>query len=119
MEILNQILKCVWIWEHRVVDPLVSDMSQVKHVIEHKIATPKPYHLPPIKQQPPPVIQQQPPVVVHPPPAPYVMQSSVPQIIQGPPQHIIQQVPNPVIQNLGPPEKQSMFNKSGEKTVIE
>lgn len=93
-------------------------MSQVKHVIEHKIATPKPYQLPPIKQ-PPAVIQQQPPVVVHPPPAPYVMQSSVPQIIQGPPQHIIQQVPNPVIQNLGPPEKQSMFNKSGKYCVCQ
>jgi len=94
--------------------PLFSDMSQVKHVIEHKIATPRPYQFPPVK--PPPVIhqQQQPPVVVHQPAAPYVMQSQMPQIIQGPPQHIIQQVPNPVIQNLGPPEKQSMFNKAGE-----
>lgn len=72
-------------------------MAQVKHVIEHTVATPKQYHLPPLQGAP------QPPQ---------------PQITMGtPPQHIIQQipVPQPVIQNLVPEQNQnkgSWFNKA-------
>lgn len=65
------------------------DMSQVKHIIEHRVATPKQYQLPPIQNPP------QAPVTY---PQPY-------------PQHIIQQVPQPVVQNLVPDQRQSMFNK--------
>ncbi|XP_063424416.1 uncharacterized protein LOC134708059 isoform X3 [Mytilus trossulus] len=72
------------------------EMSQVKHVIKHTIATPRQYHLPPIMNAPQqPMIQQQP----------------------SPLQHIIQQVPVPQVtyQNLVPDNNQqkssSMFNK--------
>nr|XP_034304381.1 uncharacterized protein LOC105323177 isoform X5 [Crassostrea gigas] len=65
------------------------DMSQVKHIIEHRVATPKQYQLPPIQNPP------QAPVTY---PQPY-------------PQHIIQQVPQPVVQNLVPDQRQGMFNK--------
>ncbi|XP_052093549.1 uncharacterized protein LOC127729721 isoform X1 [Mytilus californianus] len=74
-----------------------NDMSQVKHVIKHTIATPRQYHLPPIMNAPQqPIIQQQQP---------------------SPLQHIIQQVPVPQVtyQNLVPDNNQqkssSMFNK--------
>ncbi|OWF53266.1 Uncharacterized protein C21orf58 [Mizuhopecten yessoensis] len=64
------------------------DMNQVKHVIEHRINTPKTYHLPPLHQAPPP----------------------------PPPQHVIQQIPQPVIQRIGlddnQPSKGSLFNKA-------
>ncbi|CAC5395618.1 unnamed protein product [Mytilus coruscus] len=73
------------------------EMSQVKHVIKHTIATPRQYHLPPIMNAPQqPIIQQQQP---------------------SPLQHIIQQVPVPQVtyQNLVPDNNQqkssSMFNK--------
>ena len=70
-------------------------MSQVKHIIEHRVATPRQYHLPPLQNYPQP-----------PPPAPA-------------PQHIIQQVPvpQPVYQNFVPEQQQqksSMFNKAGK-----
>ncbi|XP_078334665.1 uncharacterized protein LOC111118371 isoform X3 [Crassostrea virginica] len=65
------------------------DMSQVKHIIEHRVATPKNYHLPPIPNPPQA-------------PIPYT---------QSYPQHIIQQVPQPVVQNLVPDQRQGMFNK--------
>ncbi|XP_052677516.1 uncharacterized protein LOC128158603 isoform X5 [Crassostrea angulata] len=65
------------------------DMSQVKHIIEHRVATPKQYHLPPIQ---------------NPPQAPVSYPQSYPQ-------HIIQQVPQPVVQNLVPDQRQGMFNK--------
>lgn len=68
------------------------DMSQVKHIIEHRVATPKNYHLPPIPNPPQA-------------PIPYT---------QSYPQHIIQQVPQPVVQNLVPDQRQGMFNKGGE-----
>lgn len=68
------------------------DMSQVKHIIEHRVATPKQYQLPPIQNPP------QAPVTY---PQPY-------------PQHIIQQVPQPVVQNLVPDQRQGMFNKGGK-----
>lgn len=70
------------------------DMSQVKHIIEHRVATPKNYHLPPIPNPPQA-------------PIPYT---------QSYPQHIIQQVPQPVVQNLVPDQRQGMFNKGGEWT---
>uniref|UniRef100_K1PKF8 Uncharacterized protein n=1 Tax=Magallana gigas TaxID=29159 RepID=K1PKF8_MAGGI len=72
--------------QHGHVD---QDMSQVKHIIEHRVATPKQYQLPPIQNPP------QAPVTY---PQPY-------------PQHIIQQVPQPVVQNLVPDQRQGMFNK--------
>ena len=70
-------------------------MSQVKHIIEHRVATPRQYHLPPLQNYPQP-----------PPPAPA-------------PQHIIQQVPvpQPVYQNFVPEQQQqksSTFNKAGK-----
>lgn len=68
------------------------DMSQVKHIIEHRVATPKQYHLPPIQ---------------NPPQAPVSYPQSYPQ-------HIIQQVPQPVVQNLVPDQRQGMFNKGGK-----
>ncbi|KAH3701073.1 hypothetical protein DPMN_076057 [Dreissena polymorpha] len=84
------------------------DMSQVKHVIEHRIASPsRQYNLPPIRQFP-----ANPPPIIIPPPAPHIMQHPAPQYIQAPPQHIIQQVPSPVIQHLGPEPHKSMFNKA-------
>lgn len=67
-------------------------MSQVKHIIEHRVATPKQYHLPPIQ---------------NPPQAPVSYPQSYPQ-------HIIQQVPQPVVQNLVPDQRQGMFNKGGK-----
>ncbi|KAL4229213.1 hypothetical protein ACF0H5_012252 [Mactra antiquata] len=97
------------------------EMSQVKHVIEHKIATPRqqnPYQLPPIQQpgqalQPPAIVQpQQPPQIVS------MQQPAPPAIIQGPaPQHIFTTgYQQPVIHNLGAPTQenkpQGMFNKS-------
>ncbi|XP_060070985.1 uncharacterized protein LOC132550904 [Ylistrum balloti] len=64
------------------------DMNQVKHVIEHRINTPKTYHLPPL----------------HPPQPQHV------------PQQVIQQIPHPVIQRIGlddnQPQKGSLFNKA-------
>lgn len=100
------------------------EMSQVKHVIEHRIATPKPqYNLPPINQQQ--QLQPRPPVIVQPaPPQVIPMQQPTPQIIQGPaPQHIITGYPSPVIHNLGPqpPENKSMFNKAdfGEMMMMQ
>ncbi|XP_052677530.1 uncharacterized protein LOC128158603 isoform X7 [Crassostrea angulata] len=72
--------------QHGHVD---QDMSQVKHIIEHRVATPKQYHLPPIQ---------------NPPQAPVSYPQSYPQ-------HIIQQVPQPVVQNLVPDQRQGMFNK--------
>lgn len=65
------------------------EMSQVKHIIEHRIATPRQYHLPPIQ--------------------------NAPQLPMAAPQHIIQQVPvpQPIYQNLVPEQpKSSMFNKA-------
>ncbi|XP_052252713.1 uncharacterized protein LOC127859393 isoform X2 [Dreissena polymorpha] len=86
------------------------DMSQVKHVIEHRIASPsRQYNLPPIRQFP-----ANPPPIIIPPPAPHIMQHPAPQYIQAPPQHIIQQVPSPVIQHLGPEPHKSMFNKADQ-----
>ncbi|XP_048781062.1 uncharacterized protein LOC125683673 isoform X5 [Ostrea edulis] len=67
------------------------DMSQVKHIIEHRVKTPTQYHLPPIQNPP---------------------QLPAPSYPQSYPQHIIQQVPQPVYQNLVPEQRQGgMFNK--------
>lgn len=68
-------------------------MSQMKHIIQHRVETPRQYHLPPIMNPPQP-----------------------PQITQLPPHQIIQQVPVPQVtyQNLVPENQQkSMFNKAG------
>ncbi|KAL5010441.1 hypothetical protein ScPMuIL_012746 [Solemya velum] len=86
--------------EHfRDVPPPKREMSQVKHVIEHRVATPNHHNLPPLPNQLPP-----------PPPAPLVIPPLQP-IMQSQPQHIIQQVPQPVFQNLMPPEQKAAFNK--------
>ncbi|XP_060572426.1 uncharacterized protein C21orf58-like isoform X9 [Ruditapes philippinarum] len=89
------------------------EMSQVKHVIEHKVATDRnPRYLPPINQQraPPVIVQQQQPPQIIP------MQQPAPQIIQAPaPPHIIAGgYQAPIIHNLGgpPPEKKGMFDKA-------
>ncbi|XP_069120155.1 uncharacterized protein [Argopecten irradians] len=75
-------------YSYRPPGPQGQDMNQVKHVIEHRINTPKTYHLPPLHQAPPP----------------------------PPPQHVIQQIPQPVIQRIGlddhQPYKGSLFNKA-------
>ena len=60
-------------------------MNQVKHVIEHRVATPKVHHLAPIQNIP-----------------------------QAPPQHIIQQIPAQVQQRM-PDEPRTFFNKAGKK----
>ncbi|XP_048781064.1 uncharacterized protein LOC125683673 isoform X7 [Ostrea edulis] len=74
--------------QHGQID---QDMSQVKHIIEHRVKTPTQYHLPPIQNPP---------------------QLPAPSYPQSYPQHIIQQVPQPVYQNLVPEQRQGgMFNK--------
>ncbi|XP_060572418.1 uncharacterized protein LOC132730492 isoform X1 [Ruditapes philippinarum] len=98
------------------------EMSQVKHVIEHKVATDRnPRYLPPINQQraPPVIVQQQQPPQIIP------MQQPAPQIIQAPaPPHIIAGgYQAPIIHNLGgpPPEKKGMFDKAdfGEMMMMQ
>ncbi|KAK3106313.1 hypothetical protein FSP39_017496 [Pinctada imbricata] len=68
------------------------DMSQVRHEIVHRVATPKQYYLPPIQNN----------------------QPTLP-LVNQPPQHIIQQIPQPVFQSLVPENNNNnrggMFNK--------
>ena len=74
-------------------------MTQMKHIIQHRVETPRQYHLPPIMNPP------QPPAVTQ----------------VSPPHQIIQQVPVPQVtyQNLVPDNQQkSMFNKAGKVCIM-
>ncbi|ESP02889.1 hypothetical protein LOTGIDRAFT_230388 [Lottia gigantea] len=79
-----------------------NNMSQVKHVIEHRGQDSfRPYYLPPIQQ---PFFPSQIPAAMAPPPQ--VIQQPAPQVIQQAPPQIIQQAP-PIV-HAPPPIVQSM-----------
>ncbi|KAK3579279.1 hypothetical protein CHS0354_033358 [Potamilus streckersoni] len=91
------------------------DMSHVKHEIIHRVATPKPYHLPPIQN--PPQAPAAPQTTFIPPPQVTMQAPAQPMIITAPqaPQHIIQQIPHPIFQNLVPNQgdnSRQMFGKA-------